>query len=87
MLTETQMASRKYDFFFLKLKFMQENEVRKPKVDRETKPCGKIKYESMADLRVRVNGIEKREKGKEVRGVYYCKHCQAYHFSRERKRK
>lgn len=87
-MNDWQMAARKYDFFFLKLKFLQETSKNK-KIRRvkEYKICGKIKYETKSEARIAADFLEKRTKKEKgvIKQIYFCKGCSAYHITREEK--
>lgn len=81
---EMIMAAKKYDFFFLKLKWNQEQEIiRKPKNNRqnELKPCGKIIFQSKKQASATADSLEKRTRQK-IKNIYFCKRCNGWHFSR-----
>ena len=81
---EMILAARKYDFFFYKIAWLRENvsrEIRK-KQKPETKPCGKVIYESRKMANMTANKIEAKRTGKPIKNVYFCKKCQGLHFSK-----
>ena len=80
---ETIDAALKYDFFFYKMKWREENSQPERIKKEKPEPCGKVIYKTKHDAVSAANGIEKNPmKGKQIRSIYYCKGCYGWHISR-----